>query len=215
MKHKFTLIIFVLALASMAHAQGALSNLSIGAGFQGIFPGATYDKTPYLAGSYPTSQGTSKSVGAIGDLRYDFGRHSAVGFAFTINRDTEYFSNSYGTTYHVQSNNGEMIGTYIFRLPSTERFKPFAMVGGGMVRFAPNNDSNTGNQPSPNTKAAFAYGFGSDYRFSDHWGVRLQYRGLVRSEPDFKLATTDVQNTFGTNLKTHVAEPSIQVVYHF
>ena len=215
MKFKLTLIIVVLALASMAQAQGALSNLSIGAGFEGIFPAATTNRTVNLQGEFPTTQSTTNSVGAIGDFRYDFGKHSAVGFAFTINRNTEFFSNSYGTVYHVQTNNGEMIGSYIFRLPATERFKPYALVGGGMVRFAPNNDSNTGNQPSPNTKPAFAYGFGGDFKMSDHWGIRVQYRGLVRTSPDFKLSSSDVQNTFGTLKKSHVPEPAIEVFYHF
>jgi opacity protein-like surface antigen len=216
LKFKLTLIIVVLALASMAQAQGALSNLSIGAGFEGIFPAATYNKAPYISGSYPTTQSTTNSVGILApDVRYDFGKHSAVGVALTINRNTEYFSNQYGTTYHVQTNNGELIGTYIFRLPATEKFKPYAMVGGGMVRFAPNNDSNTGNQPSPSNKPAFAYGFGGDFKMSDHWGIRVQYRGLVRTSPDFKLSSSDVQNTFGTLKKTHVPEPAIEVFYHF
>jgi len=33
----------------------------------------------------------------------------------------------------------------------------------------------------------------------------------VRAAPDFKLSSAP----FGTGLKTHVAEPSIQLVYHF
>ncbi len=207
----------VLALASMAQAQGALSNLSIGAGFKGIFPAPTYERSQYVAGSilYPTTQATTNSVGYIGDARYDFGKHSAVGAAVTFNRNTEFFSNQYGTVYHVQTNNLEMIGSYIFRLPSTERFKPYALIGGGMVRFGPNNDSNTGNYPSAIFKPAFAYGFGGDFKMSDHWGFRLQYRGLVHTSPDFKLSTSDVQNTFGTLKKTHVPEPAIELFYHF
>jgi opacity protein-like surface antigen len=215
LKFKLTLIIAVLALASMAQAQGPLSNLSIGAGFEGLFPASTAGKQPTTNGPFPTSQHTTNAVGAIVDARYDFGKHSAVGFSATLNRDTEYFTNSYETTYHVQSNNLEMIGTYIFRLPANEHVKPYALFGGGLVRFSPNNDNNTGNVPSAITKPAFVYGFGTDFKVSDHWGVRLQYRGLVRTSPDYKLATSDPQNTFGTDLKSHVAEPSIQLVYHF
>jgi opacity protein-like surface antigen len=215
LKFKLTLITVVLALGSMAHAQGALSNLSIGVGFEGIFPASTAGRIPGNAGPLPTSQNTTNSIGAIADARYDFGKHSAVGFAFTLNRDTEYYTNSYGTTYHVQSNNGEMIGTYIYRLPANEHFKPFAMFGGGMVRFSPNNDNNAAGIPSAVTKPAFAYGFGSDFKMSDHWGFRLQYRGLVRTSPDYKLSSSDPTNTFGTGLRSNVAEPSIQVIYHF
>ena len=64
-------------------------------------------------------------------------------------------------------------------------------------------------------KAAFDYGFGSDFKVNDHWSVRLQYRGLIRTDPDFKLASSDPTATFGTNLQLHVPEPSIQLVYHF
>jgi len=214
LKFRLTLIIVVMALASMAHAQGIISNLSIGAGFEGLFPAATSTAGKTSTSFYPTSQRTNNSVGAIGDLRYDFGKHSAVGFAFTINRDTEYYFATSGYTSQVQSNNGELIGTYIFRLPSNEKVKPFAMFGGGLVRFAPNNNlqNNVGNTPSAVNKAAFAYGFGTDLKVSDHWGIRLQYRGLVRQSPDYKLSSSDA---FGTELKAHVAEPSIQLVYHF
>jgi opacity protein-like surface antigen len=155
------------------------------------------------------------------DARYDFGRHSAVGFAATVNRNSELFyngasaSSQFGFLEHVQTNNLEMIGTYIFRLPSNERVKPYAMFGGGMVRFSPNNDFNTGAVPSTTTKAAFAYGFGTDLTLTGHWAIRLQYRGLVRPAPDFKLSSTNVNETFGTSLRSHVPEPSIQLVYHF
>jgi opacity protein-like surface antigen len=108
-----------------------------------------------------------------------------------------------------------MIGSYIFRMPANEHVKPFAMFGGGMVRFSPNNDNNAAGIPSAVTKPGFVYGFGSDFKFSDHWGFRLQYRGLVRTSPDYKLSSSDPTNTFGTGLKSNIAEPSIQLVYHF
>lgn len=215
MKLKLTLIAALFLLVGMAQAQGPLSNLSVGAGFEGIFPAATFNKTLVNSGDYPTTQYSTKSIGAIVDARYNFGRHSAIGMAFTLNRNTEYFANTYGTVTHVQTNNGEFIGSYIARLPGTERLKPFLLVGGGMVRFSPNNDFNTSGTPASTTKAAFAYGFGSDVRLSDSWGLRLQYRGIVRMAPDFKLSSSDMQSTFGSQLKSHVPEPSIQVVYHF
>jgi opacity protein-like surface antigen len=209
------MIVVVVALAGMAQAQGVMSNVSVGVGLQGVFAGSTYTKALLNSGEYPTTQSTTNSVGAVADARYDFGRHSAVGLAFTLNRNMEYFSNSYGTTYKVQTNNGEIIGTYIFRLPVNERVKPYAAFGGGVVRFVPNNNNNTGTNPSSSTKMAFAYGFGTDLKMTDHWGIRLAYRGLVRTSPNFKVNTSDPTETFGTNLKTHVAEPSIQLVYHF
>jgi opacity protein-like surface antigen len=212
LKLKLTLIAILFAFASMAYAQGPLSNLSIGVGLQGVFPAATFDKTSSNEGSpYPTVQSSSKSVGYTVDGRYNFGRHSALDLSVTWNRNTEYYGNSEGNVYHVQTNNGEGIVSYIARLPSTERLKPFALVGGGLVRFSPNDDySVNAGSPQTTTKAAFAYGFGSDVRISDSWGIRMQYRGLLRSAPDFK-----IPSIFGTGLKSHVVEPSIQLLYHF
>jgi opacity protein-like surface antigen len=211
LKLKLALFTTVLAFAGMAHAQGIVSNLSIGAGFEGIFPAATFTRAQTLANfTAGGTQSSTNSIGAVADLRYDFGRHSAVGFSFTFNRNTEYFVTANVDNNHVQTNNSEMIGTYIFRLPANERVKPFALFGGGMVRFSPNNDFVTTGTPSSETKPAFAYGFGTDFKLSDHWGLRLQYRGLVRADPDFKLTPA-----FGTALRAHVPEPSIQAVYHF
>jgi opacity protein-like surface antigen len=217
---KFKLILVtVLALGSMAHAQGFLSNFSVSAGFEGIFPAATFTKSSAEASLNANTQVTTYSVGAVGGVRYDFGRHSAFDFAYTYNRNSELFfptsASGFSSGYleRVKSNDSEFIGTYVVRLPSNERLKPYALVGGGMVYFSPvSNGFNTGITPSTQTKPAFAYGFGNDFKLTDHFFIRLQYRGLVRGEPDFKLITA---GPFGTGLKTHVPEPSIQVVYHF
>ncbi len=213
---KFKLILVtVLAFGSMAHAQGFLSNVSIGVGLEGIFPAATTTKGTSNITGFPTTQNTTNSVGVVGDARYDFGRHSALEASVTFNRNSEIFNNTSQLVTRAQTNNLEIIGNYIFRLPSNERVKPYALFGGGVVHFGPNNDFNTIGSPASETKVAFDYGFGSDFKINDHWAVRLQYRGLVRTSPDFKLASTNVDSNFGTSLKTHVPEPSLQLVYHF
>ena len=209
MKAKLILIV-LLALGSVAHAQGFASHFSIGVGLQGIFPGSTFDKDAALTGGLPNTQSTTNSVGAVGDLRIDFGHHSALDVSVTVNRNSELFFN--GTTRafdRVQTNNAEIIGSFIFRLPSNDFVKPYALVGGGVVRFSPRDSFIATGVPAVDTKPAFAYGFGADFPFGDHLALRLQYRGLVRSSPDFKLVD------FGTGLKTHVAEPSVQLVWHF
>jgi opacity protein-like surface antigen len=211
------ILITVLAFGGMAHAQGFVSRLSIGGGFQGIFPATTFTKGTAETSGVANTQATTNSVGAIADARYDFGRHSALDVSLTVNRNSELFLatsfTSSGFTERVQTNNIEFIGSYIFRLPSNEHVKPYALIGGGMVHFSPNGTHfTTGAVPSTDSKPAFAYGFGTDFRMSDHLALRLQYRGLLRREPDFKLLTA---GPFGTGLKTHVVEPSIAVIYHF
>ena len=153
----------------MAHAQGLLSNLSIGAGFEGIFPAATVTKATSNLSGFPTTQWTTNSVGAVGDARYDFGHHSALDFSVTVNRDTEIFEDASQAVTRVQTNNAELIGSYIFRLPSNEKIKPYALLGGGVIRFSPNNNF-TGLTPSTESKPTFAYGFGTDFKLSDPLG---------------------------------------------
>lgn len=201
----------------MAYAQGFTSNISVGLGFEGIFPASTFTKAVTEANlENGGTQTTTESVGIVADGRYDFGRHSALGVAVTVNRNSQIFYNNDGQGItSVKSNNGELIGTYIFRLPSNERVKPYAMFGGGLIRFSPVNQGFTTATPQADTKPAFAYGFGTDIKVSDHLAVRLQYRGLLYTEPDFKLSSTDPSVAFGTGLRTHVPEPSIQLVYHF
>lgn len=213
------LLITVLALGAMAQAQdraqGFLSNFSIGAGFEGIFPAATFTRSAaeVSSGFNGSTQDTTKSVGVVGDARYEFGHHSALDFSVTFNRSTELFEQDVNQSLnHVQSNNLEMIGSYIVRLPSNERIKPYVLIGGGLVRFSPVTHAySTEGIPSVESKPTFAYGFGTDFKLSERWAMRLQYRGLLRGEPDFKLST----EPFGTSLKTHVVEPSIALIYHF
>ncbi len=215
MKHKL-IFITVLALGGMAHAQGFLSNLSIGAGGEGIFPGSSFTRSAAInsSGTNNTTQSTSNSIGALGDVRYDFGRHSAFDLSISVNRNTEYSEYSAEYPEFVQTNNFEVIGSYIIRLPAKEQLKPYFLIGGGMVRFSPNNNFSTGLTPSSQFKPAFAYGFGTDLPFNDHWAVRLQYRGLVRGEPNLGL-TVNNPDGFGSGVKVNVAEPSIALIYHF
>jgi len=207
------ILITVLALGAMAHAQGFASHVSIGVGLQGVFPAATFKNDE--VNHTNSTQSTTNSVGAMGDLRFDFGHHSALDISVTVNRNSERFVNNgsfgSGLLTRVQTNNAEVIGSFIFRLPSTDFVKPYALLGGGAVRFSPNNAFTTAGVPQTDIKPAFAYGFGTDFPFGDHLALRLQYRGLVRSSPDFKLSA----EPFGTGLKTHVAEPSVQLVWHF
>jgi opacity protein-like surface antigen len=214
------ILITVLALGTLAHAQGFVSKLSFGLGFQGVFPAATFTKSAAVNNSgVPDTQSTTNSVGATANLRYDFGRHSALEIGVTVNRNSELFFQGENTAFsRIQTNNAEIIADYIFRLPSNAHVKPYALFGGGMVRFSPNGVQTAGGVPQAQFKPAFAYGFGTDFPFNDHWALRLQYRGLVRSEPDFGLMTAAnaaLSQSFGTGLKTHVGEPSIQIVYHF
>lgn len=215
---KRTLIfVTVLALGTLAQAQGLRSRISLAAGGQGIFPASTFTRDSN--GFNAVSQTSKKSLGGIGSVRINFGSHSAFDFSVTGNRGAEYsdrIASGYGLyPDFIKSNNLEFIGSYVFRLPETHRFKPYFLIGGGMVHFSPiDNGFTTSQVPKSETKGAFAYGFGADVNFNARWGLRLQYRGLVRGDPDFGLLNNGA-SPFGTGTKTHVVEPSLQLVYHF
>jgi len=212
------IFVTVLALGGLAQAQGFGSRISLAAGIEGIFPGSTFtrEEANLSNGLNAASQSTTNSVGGVGTVRFDFGEHSAFDFSVTFNRSSEVSEIISGGSgqfpTRVQSNNIEFIGTYVYRLPSTERFHPYFLVGGGMVHFRPLDDGfTTAGVPSSMTKGAFAYGFGADVMFGDSWGMRLQYRGLLRGQPDFGLES----EPFGTQLNVNIPEPSVQVFYHF
>jgi len=211
------ILIIVLALSGLAHAQGFLSRLSVAAGGEGIIAASTYTKD--TNGLNATTQTTKKSLGGVGDLRIEFGSHSAFDFSVTANRSSEssakIVSGVPAFPDYVKSNNLEFIASYVYRLPAGDRFRPYFLVGGGIVHFSPiDNGFSLTDIPQSQNKAAFAYGFGADVDLNDSWGLRLQYRGLVRGDPDFGLLNSTI-SPFGTGVKTHVVEPSIQVVYHF
>jgi opacity protein-like surface antigen len=207
------ILITVLALGGLAQAQGFVSNLSVAVHAQGVLPGSTFTKSQALLFFPPNTQSATNAVGYGGSVRYEFGGHSALELAATYYRNSQLFYNGDTTAFtRVQSNNLEFIGSYIMRLPSNDRIKPYALLGGGAIVFSPVTDAfTTSGTPQSDTKPTFAYGFGADFPVSEHIALRLQYRGLLHGEPDFKLAA----EPFGTGQKIHDPEPSIQVVYHF
>jgi len=175
------IFVTVLALGGLAQAQGFGSRISLAAGIEGVFPGSTFtrEEANLSNGLNAASQSTTNSVGGVGTVRFDFGEHSAFDFSVTFNRSSEVSEIISGGSgqfpTRVQSNNIEFIGTYVYRLPSTERFHPYFLVGGGMVHFRPLDDGfTTAGVPSSMTKGAFAYGFGPAIRWNLFDGGRVR-----------------------------------------
>ena len=102
----------------------------------------------------------------------------------------------------------------MFSFHEKEKLEPFIFGGAAALVFNPNtttlNDVSATIPAVRQTKPAFIYGGGADYRVRGQWlAVRLQYRGLVYKAPDF-----GVQNLF-TGAYGHLAEPSVGVVVKF
>jgi opacity protein-like surface antigen len=88
--------------------------------------------------------------------------------------------------------------------------RPYVLAGAGAVVFDPTNGGGgfiLGAQRQ--TRPAFVYGGGVDYRLVRHVALRLEYRGLVYDRPDFGIAALN------SNVLAHTAEPSAGLVFHF
>jgi hypothetical protein len=158
--------------------------------------------------------------------RYRFSERSSVevNYGHTANSQI-YFASP--LTYRVKNTIGEYSGAYVFSFFQSERVEPFVFAGAAALVFYPGYSLNTVNDvqtyipASQQTKPAFLYGGGLDYRIfslvplirrsslTNHLALRLQFRGLLYKAPDFK-----VQNLF-TGDRGHMAEPTIGVVVKF
>jgi opacity protein-like surface antigen len=135
-----------------------------------------------------------------------------------------------GFDYHELTTISEYSGAYVYSPFQHGRFEPFLTVGGGFLRFNPQSTwvvlpdftANVPNRLQVNlnatkqTEIAFLYGAGVDYRLSERFAVRMQYRGFLYPAPDFNVTTVSGGAvSFFTGSKGHMAEPSIGLVVRF
>jgi opacity protein-like surface antigen len=116
--------------------------------------------------------------------------------------------------YRISNSTTEYTGAYVFSPFVAGKFEPFLLAGAGLVRFYPGYYSYVDNVqvalPSrTQTRPAFLYGGGVDYKAYWRFAVRLQYRGLFYQAPDFRVPGLT------TSAKGHLAEPSIGIVLRF
>jgi opacity protein-like surface antigen len=146
----------------------------------------------------------TNSGGVLGSYRYFFNAHSGVEANYGYALNTQNFLSSAGTV-GVQSYSHEISGAYVFRFP-LKRFTPFVSAGAAALVFDPKDFQGASSQ----TRAAFVYGGGADFKLSHHVFVRAEYRGFVYNSPTYNLTSLD-----GTDRITHRAEPSIGFGYRF
>jgi outer membrane immunogenic protein len=155
----------------------------------------------------------SNSPGFWATGRVRFTPHSSISLTYSVTTNSQkYFSAPFN--YRIQGRVSEFGGAYVFSFHEKEKLEPFIFGGAAALVFNPNtttlNDVSATIPAVRQTKPAFIYGGGADYRVRGQWlAVRLQYRGLVYKAPDF-----GVQNLF-TGAYGHLAEPSVGVVVKF
>jgi outer membrane immunogenic protein len=148
--------------------------------------------------------GASNSGGVLASYRYFFSRHHGVeaNYGYALNSQS-YTSSNGRLGVHTYSH--EVSGAYVFRVP-LRKLTPFALAGVGALVFHPNNFVGASTQ----TRAAFVYGAGADFRLTHHIFMRAEYRGFVYNSPTYDLAVFN-----GLDRITHRAEPSVGFGYRF
>jgi outer membrane immunogenic protein len=149
-------------------------------------------------------QSATNSGGVLASYRYFFTNTSGVEVNYGYSRNTQ----SYGLTdgpLGVKSDQHEFTAAYVYRHP-LRRFTPFVEAGVGALLFDPTDTPSASTQ----SRAAFVYGGGADFKLTKRVFVRAEYRGLIYNSPTFDLASA-----VGNDRVTHRAEPSIGFGYRF
>jgi outer membrane immunogenic protein len=153
-------------------------------------------------------QQATKTGGVLAGYRYNINRWLAVEANYGYDRNTQLYSGS--VPGRVQANVHQITGAAVVKLPSFAKLQPFVLAGGGGLVFDPTgNSGGTFTGATRETKGAFLYGVGADYRLTHHLALRAEYRGFVYKAPSFNVASLD------TDKFTHVAQPSAGIVFRF
>jgi hypothetical protein len=174
------------------------------------------------------TQSATNGANVFGTFRVKFKEQHSFVLTYGRSRDSQIFQSSYD--YHVVTHIGEYSGAYMFSPLKKGGFEPFALAGLGLLRFSPQstwvilpevngvpNNVQTDLFAVKQSQPAFLYGLGVDYKlpYARWFALRLQYRGFLYSNPDFKVTNTSSAISFFTRTKGHLAEPSLGLVYRF
>jgi len=159
------------------------------------------------SGGNGVHQEATNSAGLLVGYRYNFNYWLAAEANYGYSRNTQIYSGL--APARIQANVHEITGAAVVKLP-LGRLQPFALAGAGALVFDPtNNPGGSFAAAGQETKAAFLYGVGADYRLTHHFALRGEYRGLVYKAPSFGIASLD------TDGFTHMAQPSAGIVFRF
>jgi opacity protein-like surface antigen len=181
-------LLLILLLAPIFSAKLAHAQFDVNASLYGQFSGATNNNG--------VSESPQNSAGVMVGLRRYERPWRGYEVTYSFNHANYDFS---GTTLQsVLANAHTVTADYVVSFPFPGvGIRPFLLGGGGLVVIAPQGGGNGGTE----TKAVFSYGGGLDWRLVPHIGLRVQYRGLLYSAPEFTSAFSSTSNF------TRTAEP--------
>ena len=152
------------------------------------------------------------AAGFLASLRVRFSPSSSFQLNYGHTKNEQVYTAS-PFAYSVQATIAEFTGEYIYNFAQRGKFEPFVMGGGGVLVFTPGqtfvNTTLSGIGVVRQYRPAILYGGGLDYAVYKRIGLRFQYRGMVFSNPDFKVPSLFIGG------KGHMAEPSVGVVFKF
>ena len=154
----------------------------------------------------------SKTLGALVTLRFTKSAYVGAELNYEYARYSENFSNLVGsiiTNPTIQTKASEFTIGYVAHFP-TKIFgvSPFAVAGGGLMKFTPTSAGGLGY--SAQGRPIYYVGGGAEAPiFGPHFGVRVQYRQVFFKAPDF------FENYFTTGKRTSTAEPGVGFYLHF
>ena len=172
----------------------------------------------------------SATIGAnyFGTFRAKFNAKHSLVFSYGRAKNSQIYRTAFD--FHVLTTIVEYSGAYVYSPFQKGKFEPFVLAGGAALRFNPRSTwvilpDFTNNVPdrvqinlsaAKQTEAAFLYGGGLDYKLHDRIALRFQYRGFFYPAPDFKINTASGGAvSFTTSSRSHIAEPSIGLVFRF
>ena len=184
MQIRHTHILLILTLLIAGQTLPARAQTDVAASLLGAFSTASNGSS--------TSQTASSSAGVLLEGRHSF--NSALSFELTYSWQP--VSESYVSTVQIAglcsplpdclygppsvSANAHTFTADWIPEKSTGKFRPFAVLGGGVALFVP-----TGGQSNTlsATKPVFVFGLGTDWARWKRFGLRVQYRGNLYSAP--------------------------------
>ena len=135
-------------------------------------------------------------------------------FGYEINYGVTKYTDSYQKgAYRVAHTTNEFTGAYLIKSPRYRGVQGFLTVGGGVIVHSPNSYGGpiafVPGTPSTEANAMFTFSAGVQRDFTEHLGLRLQYRDDTYKAPDFGQVPLDLHRLRSST------EPSAGVYYRF
>jgi outer membrane protein W len=161
-----------------------------------------------LATNNGVTRDASVAGGGSGAIRFWLTPNHGVEFNYGHANDPQQATIN-GTKISLKAGVHEVSGAYIFRLRPSPRVQPFFGAGVALLQFNPKKDQQFNPVPQSQNKPGLLYTAGVDYMFNPHFGMRVQFRGLVFAAPSF------IVEAFRSNTMHQMSEPTVGFVYRF